>query len=498
MKLKSISPRIISQQQAGGVMVAALLITAAATFGFAAWATLISQRRQGIEQTVGGLQRRLAVESGRQIARHLAYTKVLTKNSGAAVNVSITPQNGAQIQGGVSSLAWTGYAMDSVSFPTGANHFSPSASRSAYGVAMQMEVPFSVTDYQPELSVVDTGTTRLVTTLQSRSPLLSGDILTVYNPTLATDALAVPAAITGNLDVAGGRAVFYPIGALSNYSTVRATAVSTPNYVVPNTNALQTRDPDTNQIILPSNFPSPLVTTGSVETGNGLDAQNRLNVIDSPNNPSNSFKEKIRTGSSMTISSNTDVNQSGVTFSTATGLLTIDLNQISLPGVIIDNNVSEIHITGKTSPDVPNFPYSSVAICYVEDAAISTKSLSKIKCTNADNTRRLIIGVKKIPATGQVQLPGSPVTVEFTDSNTAPVWRMMLVSENAPLVFSAAGGPGVITLRGGIMTDASITATSGVGNSVRLIPELDPQRLDRLAPRRAWVETYLDFENGSL
>lgn len=483
---------------AGGVMVAALLITAAATFGFAAWATMIGQRRQGIEQTMGGLQRRLAVESGRQMARQVCYTQRLTLNAGAALDVSAADTSTTQVHGGVAAPAWTGFAMDSTSFPTGINHFSPAGTDSAYGVMMNLTLPYSVTDYYPDPTVKSSLTTSLTASMQSRSPLLSGDLLVIHRPTLATDALAPAPAITGNLDVVGGRAVFLTTGNLANFSTVRATAVSTPQYVVPATNALQTRDPITNDVILPSNFPSPMVTTGSVDASYAMDSLYRLNVIDSVHNPSNSFKEKVRSGSSMTIATTADVNQSGVTYSTATGILTIDMTQISLPSVVITNNVSEIFITGKTTVDQPNTPYSSVGICYIEEAGVTSRSLTKITCTNSDNTRRLIVGVKKIPAAGTSQLPGSPVTISFPNSNVAPTWRLLMIAENTPLIFDATGGPGTITLKGGIQTDGSITSTTGAGNSVRLIPETDPVRLDRLAPRRGWVETYLDFENGSL
>ena len=306
--------------------------------------------------------------------------------------------------------------------------------------------------------------------------------------------------ITGNLDVLDARAVFLTPDSLANFSTVRASAVSTPTYTVPLVNPFQTRDPYSNSVILPSNFPSMLTTTGSVGAGNNLDTQHYLNVVDSAQNPSNSFREKIKTGSYVTVPTTADFNQSGVNFVSSTGVLTLDLSNMALPGVIAQNNVSQIVFTGQTSSAEEALAdiYSSVGVCYVEDAAVSTRTLTSVVCKNGANKRRLILGMKKIPNTTLPQVPGSPVVISFPQSNLSPVWRLLLVAENTPLTFSNSGGAGTITLKGGIQTDGNITSTSGAGNAVKLISETDPRRLSRLAPRHAWVETYLDFTNGSL
>lgn len=482
----------------GGIMVAALLVTAAATVGFAAWANIISQRRQDIEQTMSGTQRRLAVESGRQIARHWAYWHRTTKNSGADVSSSQTLSGTTQIVGGLAVPNWTGFAMETTSFTTGINHFSPAGNDSAYAVSTQATLPYSIMDSYPEPTVEESDSTTLVTTVHSRSPMLSGDILVIHTPTLATTAPVAPPQITGNFDVVNGRACILTVSALPYMTELRATAICIPPYAVPTANALQTYDPVTTDLVLPSNFPCPVMTSGSITADYALDDLGRLNVIDSANNPSNSFKTKVSAGSSVTINSLSDLSQNGIAFTASTGILSLDLNQIGLPGIIINDNVAEIIINGKTTPDIPGIPYSSVAICYVENAETTSRTLAKITCQNGVNTRRLIIGVKKIPRAADPQVPGAPVVISFPQSNTAPTWRFLMVAENTPLTFESTGGPGIITLQGGIQTDGSITSTSGVGNSIKLVPETNPLRLDRLSPRRAWVETYLDYIHGSL
>lgn len=498
MKLCVTQRALTRQRSHGGIMVAALLVTAAATVGFAAWANIVSQRRQDIEQTQSGTQRRLAVESGRQIARHWAYWQRTTLNSGAAVTASQVIGGTTQIAGGLTVPAWTGFAMETTSFTTGINHCSPSANDSAYAVATQATLPYSVMDSYPEPTVSVSESTTLVATVHSRSPILSGDLLVIHTPTLATTLPVAAPQVTGNFDIVNGRACILTTTALPNITELRASAISIPPYVVPATNALQTYDPTTSDLVLPSNFPCPITTTGSITADYALDDLGRLNVIDSPNNPSNSFKTRITAGSSVTINSTADLSQSGINFVASTGILTLDLNQIGLPGVIINDNVAEIVITGKASAEVPSLPYSSVAICYIENAETTTRTLAKITCQNALNTRRLILGVKKIPRAADPQVPGAPVVISFPQSNTAPNWRFIMISENTPLTFEATGGPGIITLQGGIQTDGSITSTTGVGNAVKLVPETNPLRLDRLSPRRAWVETYLDYTNGSL
>lgn len=481
-------------------MVVALMITAAATMGFAAWATLVAQRKQAVEQSFGGTVRRLAVENGRQIARQMAYTDFLSKNTAPAVSATNVEAGTNQIIGGVNSPGRTGFALESASYPPGFNRLSPAGLGFAYGVITNVTLPYSVVDAHPSLTVMEDSSTTLTAAMKSRSPLLSGDILVVHQPTLATTAPVAAPAITGNLDVIGGRAVYLTPATLANFSSVRASAVTMPTYAVPATNASQTRDPNTNTPILPSNFPSLLTSMGSVVAGNLLDASNRLNVIDSPNNLSNSFKEKIKAGSSVTIPTSADFSQSGASYVAATGVLTLDLGNQALPSVILENDVTEIILTGQANSAEESLAdiYSSVGLCYIEDSNVSVRSLAKITCQNPGNKRRLIMGIKKIPKTGDPQVPGAAVSLSFTHSHMAPVWRLLVVAENTPLAFSAAGGAGTITLQGGLQTDGSIASTSGAGNSVRLIPEFDPRRLSRLAPRRGWVETYLDFTNGNL
>jgi hypothetical protein len=76
---------------------------------------------------------------------------------------------------------------------------------------------------------------------------------------------------------------------------------------------------------------------------------------------------------------------------------------------------------------------------------------------------------------------------------------MLLVMENTPLAITPAtvGGTGTISLIGGIMTDGSIAAPTGAGK-VNILPETDHLHLIQIAPRRAWIETYLDYTNGNL
>ncbi len=495
------SPRLRNRQKcAGGVMVVALMITAAATMGFAAWTTLVASRKEAVEQNFGGLLRRMAVENGRLIARQLAYTDYLTKNASNAVDSKNYVTGTTQVIGGISAPLRVGFPMDSVAFPAGFSRISPAGLGYAYGVITNVSVPFSVMDSHPSLTVRENSSTVVSTALKSRSPLLSGDLLVIHKPTLATTSPVAAPVITGNLDVLDARAVFLTPDSLANFSTVRASAVSTPTYTVPLVNPFQTRDPYSNSVILPSNFPSLLTTTGSVGAGNNLDTQHYLNVVDSAQNPSNSFREKIKTGSYVTVPTTADFNQSGVNFVSSTGVLTLDLSNVALPGVIAQNNVSQIVFTGQTSSAEEGLAdiYSSVGVCYVEDAAVSTRTLTSVVCKNGANKRRLILGMKKIPNTTLPQVPGSPVVISFPQSNLSPVWRLLLVAENTPLTFSNSGGAGTITLKGGIQTDGNITSTSGAGNAVKLISETDPRRLSRLAPRHAWVETYLDFTNGSL
>jgi hypothetical protein len=480
----------------GGILLVALLLTAAATLGFTAWANLIAQRRQSIEETVGGMTRRLSVENGRQSAIQLGYNALLTKNGGAAMDAKIEDATTLQIYGGLATAAWSGYAMESIRAGK-VNHFSHAGISFAYEPDLAFVVPYSVMDYYPSPSWRANGTTTVVASARSRVPLLSGDILNIYKPTLALDTPLADQVITGNLDVIGARSVILSPAALDNFSGLRTSAISTPVYTVPNTNPMVFRDPVTNDYVMPSNFPSTPTTTGSVGAGNNLDTQNRLNVIDSPDNPANSLRNKVLNGLVyVTLDTTQDRAPSqGIGFVASTGVLTLDLTESALWGLIADNNISEIILNGQsTNIDTQ----ASVRICYVERADTTTHTLSKVTYNGPTNLRPIVMGIKKVPPAAGSQVPGAPVTMSFADSGVAPMWRMMLVMENTPLAFEAAGGNGRITMMGGIMTDGSILATSGAGNSVVLVPETDHTHLIQLVPRRAWMETYLDFTNGSL
>ncbi len=490
-----LSSRRLARRTAGGVLIVALLLTAAATFGFTAWANLIAQRRQSIEETVGGMTRRLSVENGRQSALQLGYNSLLTKNGGAAMDAKMEDATTLQIYGGLTTAAWSGYALESIR-PGKVNHFSHAGISFAYEPDLAFTVPYSVMDYYPSPSWRANGTTTVVASARSRVPLLSGDVLNIYKPTLALDSPLTNQVITGNLDVVGARSVILSPAALDNFSGLRTSAISTPVYAVPNSNPMVFRDPTTNNYVMPSNFPSTLTTMGSVGAGNNLDTENRLNVIDSPDNPANSLRNRILNGLVyVTLDTTQDrVFSQGIGFVASTGVLTLDLTDSTLWGLIANNNISEIILNGQsTNIDTQ----ASVRICYVETAT-TTRTLTKVTYNGATNLRPIVMGIKKVPPATGSQVPGSPVTMSFADSGVAPLWRMMLVMENTPLAFAADGGNGRITMIGGIMTDGSIQATSGAGNSVALVPETDHTHLIQLVPRRAWMETYLDFANGSL
>jgi hypothetical protein len=494
--LSELRARRIAQRTQGGVLIVALLLTAAAAFGFTAWANLIAQRRQSIEETVGGMTRRLSVENGRQSALQLGYNQLLTKNGGAAMAAKEEDATTQQIYGGLTTPAWAGYSMDSIRAGK-VNHFSPAGISFAYEPDYTFTVPYSVMDYYPSPIWRANGTTSVVVAARSRVPMLSGDILNIYKPTLALDTPLTDQTITGNLDVVGARAALLTPAALDNFAGLRASGIFTPVYSVPNTNPMVFRDPVSNDFVMPSNFPSTLTTTGSVGTGNVLDTQHRLNVIDSPDNPSNSLRNKVLNGLVyVTLDTTQDRAPSqGIGFVASTGVLTLDLAESTFWGLIADNNISEIILNGQSSNIDTQ---ASVRICYVEHADTTAHTLSKVTYNGSTNLRPIVMGIKKVPPTAGLQVPGAPVTMSFADSGVAPLWRMMLVMENTPLAFEAAGGAGALTLMGGIMTDGSIAATSGAGNSVILVPETDHTHLIQLVPRRAWMETYLDFTNGSL
>lgn len=496
-QLKALSRR--RARESGGVMILALLITACATVGFVAWGNLIAQRTQNVEQAMGGTQRRIAVENGRQLAREYAYRERLTKGSGADFEVSAEETSG-QVIGGISVSAWSGNAFDSNEYPIGYNKFSPAATGIGFGPSLEMLLPYSVTDYYPDPTVKASASTRVLTVVKSRSPLTSGDMLVIHAPTRAI----APASVTGSFDVMGG-ASFLVTSSPANFNSVRALAFNTPSYtpVAPsgtvNTTTIAISHPTSGANVLPSNFPSLHTTTGPVDGSTALDELNRLNVVDPASNTANSLKSKLQNGGSYgsltfpTTADHADTGN-GISFASSTGTLTIDLSVENMPWLVLNDNIAEIKLIGAASSSLESAV--PAAICYVENGATTTRAFTKITSAGGTNKRRVLLGLKKISAL--VNDPQQEVACDFDSAN--PIWKMMFICENTPLKFNSVGG-GLITLIGGIQTDSSLVSSSTIsGSGVRLEMEAAGFQSwpNKLLPRRAWVEAYLDFDYGNL
>ncbi len=496
MRIHSSSRR----RSCGGVLVLALVITAGAAVGFAAWAMLLGQRTQFVEQALAGTQRRLAVENGRQIARQYGYAGVIPSNAGAALNAPLPGLPTGLLNGGISVTSWSGYAMESTTFPVGYNPISPASNGYPYGKQLAVSLPYSVSDAYPAPVAVGTGAADFTLEINSRSPLTSGDLLVVHRPTTVNSTPLPKITISGSLDLVGGRAVYFSPLSDALSTTARATQVAFPPVQPAGSSTLPvSRDSQTNAVILPGNLPLPILSGGSI--AGALDTAGRLDVIDSPANGGNSFKSKVQTGPYLTVDTTKTGGERGVAFDKTTGTLTINLSEPLLPNIIAENHVAKIILTGQRSAADATIadPLGAVGFCYVETGGVTSRSLTEVRCQEIYNKRRFIMGIKKVPPASQSpKAYGSVVSCVFPQSNQAPVWRLMVVAENTPLAFTALGGPGIITLTGGIETDGSVAAPSATGASLRLLPEPDPRRLNRLAPRLAWVENHLNLDNGSL
>ncbi len=499
-------PAARRHQTAGGVLIVAMLLTAAATLGFAAWATLLNQRQQSAEETMGGIQRRLAFANGRQMAIQLGYNQLMTQNTGNAIDLAQYDTTlTAKIHGSLKTDAWTGSAISKFPLPYPAvnnsamNRFSPSGTHAAYGPEFSFTVKASVMDYYPNPTVRTDANNApvsiaagLITSVRHYAPLLSGDLLCIYKPTLGTATPLANQTLTGNIRVVGGRSLILTPAPLANFSALRTDAISTPHYNVPSNPIIFQNTASTPAQILPSNFPSIVTSLGSVGTGNNLDTQHRLNVIDdATNNPSNSLKARILS-SDVVISINTAANhalQDGVSFDLATGVLNIDLANQAIWGIVADNNVSEIRLQGM--PAI-NSNLASVRLCYTETAGLYARTLTKISCQGDANYRPIIIAVKKSPNPTGSAVVGPEVTLEYP--TTTPLWHSLIVVENTPLIFTTNG---ILTLAGGIMTDASLTGPTGQ-NRVQIIPSTLSTFLTHIAPQRMWLETYFDYGHENL
>jgi hypothetical protein len=437
-----------------------LLLVAVVGLLTAGWIAVVSARANLVEQMTAATQRRIAYENSRALAQEFLLERVLPSTSGAAFSYDLSDP----AWGGIAVPAWTSAPMLSTAKSPGVNPFAPGNGDGYYFVLSSQ----SGSDvHYITLRDGDTNPERRFQ-IMSRSPLLAGTLLTSQRPTLDTSASVALSGLNAGSAIPPSNAAF-PDGAafLWTYPTsanFTASSYSTPDSV----SALSLTNSDGDALLM-NNLALPRQIANPRSSGSYTDGQ--FDALDNSNAAANSSLTTAGQYGLTTVngsaidSDDTD----GVTCDGA-GHVTVTLDKPALGNLLITGGVTTLTLTGQANAgnvaadDLP-------AILILLD--LTSGSLPAITL-DENNSRRLILGVKKTFAAGTLAM-------QFTTNS--PTWRMLLELENTPVTLTTSG---IVTLQGGIRSDRAV-ATSG--GTVALTLESDPKLLERLATRNAWVES---------
>jgi len=460
----------------GGILILALVCSGLAVLGLTYWVMTVGARSRHVDTMEDATKRRLARANGRIIAFRYLHTQVLPGTGGSAFSRGL-----GEWYSGLENYEWGGVRLDSSwlgsplasnTWSTGINRISP-GNRSGFGLA-----DTNGTGYDLPLHVLD-GQQVVPHRWQARSfpPPLAGDLLVVHAPDHNLDP-APAVALTGVIQV-NGRVHIHNAGSgnLAIEPTVTFNSYSSQGPGLP---SLQNSD------LLITNYP-PVRGYSWAVTGSPMPHES--NVIWDEASPGFSLRNKVldtRTVPAIYMV-NGAVNSTGTNgySSDGSGTVTVDLGNSSLDSVVVEN-AQTIEVIGQSTPltwdDVAGYPTVLVVVHHRNtDAFIPTTINFRHK-----NNRRLVFAVRcesDPPAAIGLNFP------EAADASAGvgPNWRLILVLEQSPAVFSIAGQS--LNLTGGIITDRSIAGPADPG-SLRLFRDVGPVGLTTKAPRRTWAEGF--------
>jgi hypothetical protein len=430
----------------GSAMIMALLLIALVGSITAAGIAVLMARSGMVEQTAAAAKRRIALENSKALAQQFVLQDVIPSTSGATYAHTLADPT----WGGITVLPWSGAPMLATQRVGRANHFNP-----GNGDGYVMNIPIAVSDG----SNPGDATKWLVRTyhVMSRSPLLAGTLFASQTPDTAVSI--------GPFDVDGGAFFWRPTQSMT----------LTPNsYSIPDSASTVTftNSSDTAHSLLASNLALPRQIANPRSGGEEF-YDGQFDVMKNSSSAANSFwtKTPVTFHDVNPLLIDNDATDDGVTCDGA-GAVTVTLENPRLGSIRISGNATTLTLQGQTIYSETNATSDRPTVLIVIDQTSVSPGLTAIRL-NLNNSRRLVVAVKKVSGS---------VNVDFT---TAPAaWRLILEAEQTPVTFSASG---IAEMKGGIRSDRSVLLGSG---GVRLILETDPLALDRYTSRNAWVESY--------
>ncbi|MEO6847878.1 MAG: hypothetical protein ABI443_09925, partial [Chthoniobacterales bacterium] len=388
----------------GSALIIAMLLIAVSSVLITGWVAIITARSGMVNQMTTTTQRRIALENSKALAQEFVLERIIPSTSGAEFSYNLSDP----AWGGIDVPGWASAPFLSITKADGYNHFNPG---SGDGYTLDTLITLNDGTQTPPQYIYH---------VKSRSPLLSGILLSSQTPTLTTPrTLAI-----GAINVSGSAFVWTPSTSMNFTPTSYATA----ERVTPVT----TFATSGGSTLLMSNFALP-PTAANPRTGDPITSL-YIGLFDAINNSNAAANSSVAKATTPILVDGSAISSNGVVCD-GNGNVTITLNTQEL---------TNVHITGgaptpspSPSPAPPAAPpITTLTIqgqAAVNDVAadglpstlivvdqVAASSLTRITLTQ-NNSRRFMLAVKRDSL-------GSDLRVEFTTSSAT--WRMLLEIEN--------------------------------------------------------------------
>lgn len=421
--------RIQRNNQAGSVLIYALIVLAIGALVLTGWVQLLATRAIATTETSKAMKGRLIMENSRLLASQYILQNILTETyAGPGFHMAAGGSWAEFYLTGTSTGAPLGVTSDSDHL----NVFSPGGA-SGYGLNISARL-FD-------------GTVNLVPwDFQTRS----------ISPIFAHDLLTVPSVVSSDWDVDGNTVVWDPVSQ-GDFDFVSNT------YQIPTVTP-----PVKNKAELPimmSNFAYPPVTSGGAL---GATAYGGFLSVIQPlldkEGPPPAFTPPV-------LPDPPDPADHQGVFSNGAGKVTIELKKIDRPIIYLNNDVSTLVVEGHDLTSDPT-EKPGLLIIYVQNGG--SQDLTKIQLQGR-NDRRVYLAVKKSTSSA----------IGIINDPPGDHWRLVGVFENVPLTWNLMDD---LDLIGGLRSDAEVSVV--MGGTVRVFPEPAPGLLAEHAYRMAWLESY--------
>ncbi len=457
-------------RSAGSTILMGLAIMAMATLGISAWVSLISARASYIEGMEVSANHRIAKMNAHATAAEYLYENFLTKSGTAGTTITLPGG-----QGTVTVPSSTLTPLASVTLP-GGTVVTGMANGPGYHVLLPVSNTINVDhDNDPGTAAIASTYTRNYF-LKSRAPQLAGDLMVMHKP---TTTWWVDNDLDGQLRIYGNTILWAAESPHTADNRVRSERYITYTPATPNgadriKNLGGGWGPPTNYALMPT-------TGGDIGSGNGY--YGGLNVIDPGPAAAWSMKNKLLSGSYISLSGDVNFDSGRGARSDGAGVIDITLGDIHLTNVLIGDHVHTINFRGQTSDaDFADAGLRGAIMVVAIQSSASTRDIGEINFYGRNN-RRLALGVKR------EDLNTDQIDLAFRNADENPSWRLVLTAENYRMR-EASTPNGTVTMYGGVRTDRDFRWDNSSSKILEIRRETDPKLLERLVPRTAWLESY--------